>query len=352
MQTLSISQRLARQLKLKRWMIHVIYWLGWMSFWAFMWGTFDNNYYKTVYIQILELPFKLAVVYPVIYFLMPRYLLKTKYVHFGIFYLILLFITGGAMKIMWYHFIDPIYFKDRLVYAPLKFTELLNVMLSVNTAVILPVGIKLTENWIFHQQKSSELEREKLQAELKFLRTQVNPHFLFNALNSVYALSLKQSELTTQTIAQLADIMRYVIYEASESLVDFNKEIEFIKNYIAFEKVRVDKEVEISFSVNNSRSGQIPPLLVLPLIENAFKHLKSTDADKPWIVIQIEANDDVLKIFVENSINSQFLQKEAKGIGLENLKKRLEILYPDNYNLNFEKGEFAFKSILIINHLP
>ncbi len=352
MHTLSISQRLAKQLKIKRWMIHVIYWFAWISFWAFMWGTFDNNYYKTVYIQILELPFKLAMVYPVIHFLMPRYLLKTNYIHFGLLYIILLFITGGAMKIMWYHCIDPIYFADRLVYGPLKITELLNVMLSVNTAVILPVGIKLTENWMFHQHKSSELEREKLQAELKFLRTQVNPHFLFNALNSVYALSLKQSELTTQTIAQLADIMRYVIYEASESFVDFSKEIAFIKNYIAFEKVRVDNDVEISFSVNSSKRGQIPPLLILPLIENAFKHLKGTDADTPWIVIQIEANDNGLKVFVENSINPEFMQKEAKGIGLENLKKRLEILYPDNHKIVLEKNEYSFKSILTINNLP
>lgn len=349
LQNYSISQRIASQLGLKRWLVHVFYWLAWIAFWAVLWGTFDNNYYKTFYIQLLELPFKLAMVYPVIYWLVPRFLLQTRYFRFIIFYALLLFIIGGLMKLMWYYFIDPYYFADRLVYAPLKFTELLNVVLSLNTAVIPPLVFKIIENWMFHQQKSSTLERDKLQAELKFLRTQINPHFLFNALNSVYALSMKQSELTTPTIAHLAEIMRYVIYEASESQVDINKEIAFIENYIAFEQIRLEDDVEVSFSMNNNRSGKIPPLLLLPLIENAFKHLKNFGEEKPWIVIQVETSEAQLRVYVENSIDKEFNDVTVKGIGIENLQKRLDILYKDAYTLNFEKTDFSFKAVLQIN---
>jgi len=345
----SISFKIAQQLNIPRWSVHIIYWLVWISFWALMWGTFDNDYYKTFYIQIVELPFKLLMVYPVIYWLIPKYLLRHHYLKSGVIYLILLFGLGILMKLMWYFFIDPIYFVDRLAYGPLKFTELLNVTMSLNTAVVLPIGIKLTESWMFHQNKSNALEKQKLQAELKFLRTQVNPHFLFNGLNSIYALSLKKSEHTSETIERLAEIMRYIIYEASEALVSFEKEIKFIENYIEFEKIRFDDDLDLSFSVHNTRQGKIPPLLFIPLIENAFKHIKQSGNEKAWIIIQIEASDNNIKLFVENSKYKQSNDNSSKGIGLSNLVKRLEILYPEKYELFIEEKECSFQSVLNIN---
>lgn len=347
----SISQKISQQLKVPRWSIHVLYWLIWITFWAFLWGTFDNNYYKTIYIQLLELPFKIALVYPVIYLLIPKLLLQQKYLKFGALYLVLLFGMGILMKLMWYYLIDPKYFVDRLAFGPLKLTELLNVTMSLNTAIILPMGIKLTESWMYHQNKSSDLEKQKLQAELKFLRTQINPHFLFNGLNSIYALSLKKSELTTETIERLAEIMRYIIYEASEPLVNFEKEIKFLENYIAFEKIRFNQEVDISFSVYNTRNGKIPPLLFIPLIENTFKHMDSINNEKPWIVIQLEAGEQEIKLLVENSKGQKSFENNYKGIGLNNLKKRLNILYPDKHELFINEQEFSFQSILKINEV-
>lgn len=349
-QHISITEKIQKQLKIPRWLTHLIYWMLWVIFWGIMWGTFDNDFSKTFHFQIVELPFKLLLVYPVIYYLIPKYLMKARYVAFLIYFLLWLFVIGILLKLIWYSYLDPIYFPDRLRFNPLKFTELMNVIITLNTAMILPVGIKLTEYWMFHYQKSTTLERDKLQAELKFLRTQVNPHFLFNALNSVYALSLKNSHLTTETISRLAEIMRYVIYEASAPKITIDKEINFIENYIAFEKVRVEEEVDVSFSFCNERSDQIPPLLFIPLIENAFKHLKTSCAEKPWVVIKLEAHRELIQLFVENSTDNTSTQNATSGIGLDNLKKRLEILYPEKFNLIISSDSCSFKTVLEIKH--
>lgn len=345
---ISITNRLTQQTKIPRWLFHLGYWFIWVLFWSFMWGTFDNNYAKTFHIQLVELPFKILLVYPVMYYLMPRFLLKAKYTHFLLSYIIGLLIVGLMLKVTWSYYLDPLYFPDRLQFKLFKLTELLNVMISLNTAIIFPFAVKITGFWMYHYQKSTTLERDKLQAELKFLRTQVNPHFLFNALNSLYALSLSNNEKTTETIAQLADIMRYIIYEASVPEVSFEKEITFIKNYIEFEKVRISGDIDLSLNVDIQRTGKIPPLLFIPLIENAFKHLRGSSNEKPWIVIQLEAKEGYIKLYVENSYEHSHNSNKKNGIGLENLDKRLEILYPETSTLRIIEGDYSYQSVLEI----
>lgn len=345
---ISITNRLSQNTKIPRWTFHLGYWFIWVLFWSFMWGTFDNDFAKTFHIQIVELPFKLLLVYPVIYYLIPAFLLKGKYGTFFILYLFGLLVVGVFLKVAWYFYLDPLYFPDRLQYDPFKTTELLNVMLSLNTAMIFPFAIKLTGFWMYHYQKSTTLERDKLEAELKFLRTQVNPHFLFNALNSLYALSLNNNDKTTETIARLADIMRYIIYEAAASEVTFENEVAFIKNYIEFEKVRISGDIDLSLNIDIKRTGKIPPLLFIPIIENAFKHIRGTSNEKPWIVMQLEANEEHIKLYVENSYTASEEHVSKKGIGLENLDKRLQILYPESSTLTVIEGEYSYQSVLEI----
>lgn len=345
---ISITKRLTQQTNIPRWLFHLGYWFIWVLFWSFMWGTFDNNYAKTFHIQIVELPFKILLVYPVIYYLMPQFLLKAKYIRFFLSYIIGLFIVGLLLKVTWSYYLDPLYFPDRMQFSLFKLTELLNVMISLNTAMIFPFAVKITGFWMYHYQRSTTLEKDKLEAELKFLRTQVNPHFLFNALNSLYALSLNNNEKTTETIAQLADIMRYIIYEASAPEVSFESEVAFVKNYIEFEKVRISGDIDLSLHVDILRSGKIPPLLFVPLIENAFKHIRGTSDQKPWIVIQLEAKENYIKLYVENSYLPSDHTDNHKGIGLENLEKRLQILYPETSSFKTKEEEYSYQSVLEI----
>ena len=347
---LSITKRLSSQFSIPRWTIHAGYWVLWVIFWGVMWGTYDNNYSKTFHFQIVELPFKLLLVYPVIYILMPGLLLNRKYITFLFSYLTYLLIIGIALKLVWYYYLDVIYFPFNKFKPPLKPTEVLNVILTLNNAMIIPFSVKLIAFWMFHQNKSNTLERDKLEAELKYLKTQINPHFLFNALNSVYALSLKKSELTSNTISQLSDIMRYIIYEASEPLISLKEEIDFIESYVDFEKLRIEEDVDISLNIDSNDNKKIPPLLFIPIIENAFKHVRSFEGEKPWIVIQLECNKESIKLFVENSYKKDTIE-EKKGIGLENLEKRLDILFPNKYKMEFSKQDYSFKSLLEINNV-
>jgi LytS/YehU family sensor histidine kinase len=278
---------------------------------------------------------------------MPVYLERQRYLLFIFYYLLVLALLSILVKFTWYLFIESIYFPDR-PHSMLRLTDQLNIILTLNTAMVIPLGVKLTEYWLFQQQKSSQLEKEKLQAELKYLRTQVNPHFLFNSLNSIYALSLMKSELTSDTIARLSEIMRYLLYQADSPKVSIDNELEFIKSYIEFEKIRLNEEVDISFSLVNDRNGTIPPLLFIPLIENAFKHLKAFGTEKPWIVIQMELSNERMKLLVENSTVNVSAQKENGGIGISNLKKRLELLYPNHYELSLKQEEEVHYAMLTI----
>lgn len=346
---ISITKRLSENTKIPRWTFHLGYWFIWVLFWTVMWGTYDNDFVKTFHIQIVELPFKLLLVYPVIHYYMPKFFVKGKYILFFFYYIVTLLVLGFFVKAAWSFYLDPLYFTDRLQYDPFKLTEILNVMLSLNTAMIFPFGVKLTGFWMYQYQKSTTLERDKLEAELKFLRTQINPHFLFNALNSVYALSLSDNHKTTETVGRLADIMRYIIYEASESQVIFENEIAFIKNYIEFEKVRISEVIDLSLTFDIKRTGKIPPLLFIPLIENAFKHIRGASNEKPWIVIQLEAREDYIKLYVENSYTAVGdYESHKKGIGLENLDKRLQIIYPETSNLHITEGDYSYQSVLEI----
>jgi len=347
MEFYSITQNIARRTGIPRWGLHVIYWVLWVCFWGIMWGTFDNNYEKTFYIQLLELPYKLIFVYSILYYFMPVYLERQRYLLFILYYLLILTFLSILVKFTWYFFIESIYFPER-PHSMLRLTDQLNIILTLNTAMVIPLGIKLTEYWLFQQQKNNQLEKEKLQAELKFLRTQVNPHFLFNSLNSIYALSLMKSELTSDTVARLSEIMRYLIYEADAPRVSIDNEVEFIKSYIEFEKIRLNEEVDISFSLVNDRNGTIPPLLFIPLIENAFKHLKAFGTEKPWIVIQMELSTERMKLLVENSTANVSVKKENGGIGIGNLKKRLELLYPNHYELSLKQEDEVHYALLTI----
>ena len=320
--------------KTNEWVFHIAYWVIWVVFWGLMWGTFDHNYTKTFSIQLLELPFKMILVYISLYYLLPQFFLKRSYGKFVLYYLLLLFGLGLTLRVVWYELLEPIYFPDRVAYGAFKFTEILNVIVTLNTAAVVPFGFKLSQLWIAYQQRALTLNNEKLQTELRYLKNQINPHFLFNTLNSLFALSKKQQKDTPEAIMRLSGMMRYMLYDSNERFVPLENELAYLEDYISLEKLRHQQEVDISFAVFGSPSGKIAPLILLPFIENAFKHCKGYQ-DLPWVSVHISIKDEQLEMNVENSFqpfdrNSQ----EPSGVGLANVKKRLHLLYsPTAYTL-------------------
>lgn len=234
------------------------------------------------------------------------------------------------------------------------YTDRFCVYMVVNTLfiVLFVAMLKFVENWLELDTQKKELEKEKLSAELRFLKAQVNPHFLFNTLNNLYYLAFTQSPNTTEVIAKLSQMMRYMIYDSNHPKVPLRKEVEYMENYISLEKLRLNNQIPIRFDVTgNPDTIQILPLLLITFLENAFKHGVSNNATNAWVNVQLEVLDQKLKYSVSNSILEQKDEKtrEKSGIGLQNVRRRLELGYPNRHTLEVERHPDRYEVHLIID---
>ena len=203
-------------------------------------------------------------------------------------------------------------------------------------------GLAFLVRSLTQDRQMKELKEQQLLSELNYLKAQMHPHFFFNTINNIYSLALKQSVQTAPMVAKLGEMMRYILYEADQKLVPITREITFLSNYIEVEKIRHKENIQIDFDVQGLQAGyQIEPLLLLPFIENAFKHGLEEETDTGYVNIIILQTENELILDLKNSkpANSSAAQK---GIGLQNVLKRLGILYPGKHRLEVkdETGEY------------
>lgn len=199
--------------------------------------------------------------------------------------------------------------------------------------VFLSTVLKFTMDWFMNERIQRDLENQRLSAELSFLKSQINPHFLFNSLNSIYSLAYQRSETTPEAILKLSEIMRYMLYECNDNKVALTKELQYLQNYIDLQKIRFGKKAYIDFKVNGQVTDQqIVPLLLIAFIENAFKHGVVNDPLSP-VHLLIHVNEDHLQFFIQNKKHNNN-RDTMGGIGLNNVKRRLDLLYPGKYSLN------------------
>lgn len=187
------------------------------------------------------------------------------------------------------------------------------------------------------------IQSEKLKAEVSYLKAQMNPHFLFNTLNSLYALTIQKSDAAPDAVLKLSNLMRYVVTESSSDLVPLEKEINYIKDYIAMQKLRIVDHSRIIFTVNGETNGkQIAPLMLIPFIENAFKY--GVNAEEDWLIIigiDIREKDFILEVR-NNKVNISIPPDEASETGIDNTRKRLEYVYPAQHELTVNDLEHSF----------
>ena len=219
----------------------------------------------------------------------------------------------------------------------------LNILTNVSIVVI-AFAYRLLLIWFQQEKVRSELETQKLQAELSFLKLQVNPHFLFNALNNIYSLAvIEGSKRTGNSILKLSELIRYMLYEKedAESKVSLDKEIHYINSYIDLEKLRRQDNTYINFSIEGDIYGKrIAPLLLFPLIENAFKHGVLTEKDKP-VTIDLKITGQQLQASITN-FNNAYQKDNVGGIVLQNVKKRLDLMYGGKYQLDINRNDGMF----------
>jgi LytS/YehU family sensor histidine kinase len=216
--------------------------------------------------------------------------------------------------------------------------------------VFAAVSVKLLKYWYTNQKAQRILTEEKLQAELKFLKTQIHPHFLFNTLNNLYALTLKKSDKAPETVLKLSELINYMLYECRSDEVALSKEIKFIRNYIDIEKMRYGDKLDVDLRITGDVGDRmIAPLILLPFVENCFKHGASENLQQSWVKVTIDSHPDHVVIKVENSKSGEDGAKREEGIGITNVKRRLDLLYPDKHELKIMNGEETYLVILSIS---
>lgn len=276
------------------------------------------------------------------YFLVPRFFNKKKILFYIAAIGILLFISVVANNLYKQHF--EIAFSA--ITAGHKVPGHSNYVLTGTISTLMISFIA----WFIIKYKAqalqkNELEAQKNSAELAMLKSQINPHFLFNTLNNIYALSLAKAEpVVSEMILSLSEINRYMLYETEPDYVPLNKEVAYLNSYIELEKLRCENISNIKFSVSPEiEHVKISPLLLIPFVENAFKHSRIADETDAWIEINLSVENNILVFNCENSVPvSAFKKDKTSGIGLENVKRRLLILYPNKHELSISQPEHKF----------
>ena len=320
-------------MKSKEILYHSLFWAGIYLMWVVIFRSYSIAITKTMTIEFCYLIFITADYYAVTYFIIPRFLSKRKYALFisttiGMILLSawLRALLALEMNLHFFHTAIPVDFKT------LYFNSLLNICLWV---LLITIGHMLIEKSQTERQME-HLEKERVKNELDYLKAQINPHALFNSINTIYGHIDKSNQTARNILLQFSEILRYQLYDCGSEKVSLEKEIEYIKNYVAFLRLRKDDKLLVNFQIEIEETGlMIAPLLVVVLIENAFKYVSNFTDRENRICIKICTRNHMLCSSFMNT--KEKLQtndnKNSTGIGISNLKRRLELLYPGKYEL-------------------
>ena len=304
----------------------------------------DNTLTEYFLVPILYLPAQLLLVYSLLYFVIPRFILTSRYRQALLWTLTLVLLSSTIGALMYATLFDTVrahFYNFRhipferapmLDYIPYGFASGLRAVLNVAGFA---AAIKLMKYWYEKEYRNTVLQREKLDAELQSLKAQLHPHFLFNTLNNIYSITEKTSLLGSDMIMRLSGLLRYMLYECNHPFVTLSQECRMIEDYVTLEKMRY-RQLDCSVLLPQEMDhALIAPLLLLPLVENCFKHGTSQVLGQPWIKIQAELKADILVVkLINGKPPSKTPAGPTDGIGLNNLKKRLELLYPGKHELS------------------
>ena len=331
---------------------HILFWSAAVVFFTLFFGHQQKEYTYTLYFVGILLPITMVTAYILIYYLVPRYLLNKRYFAFivrTVFTILASFYLGTmAIFMMLFFFI----YGDGPQMDP-STVDVYFLAVGMYFVIMAAVVIKLFKLWYEKQQTESKLEKEKLQAELNMLKSQIHPHFLFNTLNNIYSLALQKSDAAPEMLVKLSEILHYILYECNGPFVPLEKEIYLLKNYVDLEKIRYDERLELDWIVPGKPPPiDLAPMILLPFVENAFKHGASKVREKALLRIELTVKSKTLEFRVTNnkpagSINVK--EGGEHGLGLKNVRQRLEMIYPEKHRLEILEEEKTFSVYLFID---
>lgn len=331
---------------------HVVFWVVIFLFHLITTNRafYGNSTHLVGEISVMTL-LQIGVAYTTLYGLIPHFLNKKRPFVFVVLLMMLLILASIGYQAAKYYYFEPAFpqsYETRFEAFGYQsmFERITDISLTASKGIFFfsPTVLLLLFQFYRDQQRLSEINEQKKTAELTALKHQLNPHFLFNTLNNVYALAVKKSDSTPEVIGKLSDILDYILYRCNEDYVPLAKEVELIENYLTLEKIRYGKRVAVSFTPLLEYDVKIAPLLLLTFVENAFKHGVSQEIDQATIDIDLHAQENGIAFCIKNSIPSNAPQNgEAKpAIGLKNVRKQLELLYPNAHRLRLDEATDAY----------
>lgn len=340
--------------------LHILFWLVYVPINAVLAcilqrATLEQFFVKAVYIELFSLPVKLALIYFVFYYIIPLYLERSK---LGKLIGLLLIAFGIAtilsrMQVKWVFF--PIFLPGQSInlFNP---QGLLLTVFDLFITLAAAVTIKMIRVHYKSLEFEQELIREKLESELNFLRAQTNPHFLFNTLNNLYVLARKKSDKTPEAIMMLSKIMRFMLYECRASRIPVANEAKVIRDYIELEKMRYNQRLSVHYDEDlDSQSTAIAPLLLLPFVENSFKHGAGSTTGDVEIFVRIRLHNQHLSFSVENTVDPEEpamhngSNGHSNGIGLKNVQRQLDLIYPQQHQLSAGREDGMYRAHLEVD---
>lgn len=330
---------------------HIPFWLGYCLIWyGFSMGMSGNTpAWNQLPGNLVYLFCYLGVTYPNLYYLMPRFLYQKRYFIYAITLSLNILIFTGVLM-LWYY---------SRTNSPEQWSQLLGeawfyggTFWAMVTTTIMTMIIKTVREGRRSVQRNRMLETEKLLTELQLLKAQLNPHFLFNAINSIYFLIRKDPTLAEESLAQFSEILRYQLYECNEAFIPVSKEIEYLNSYLQLAKLRKGDKVHIEVEIDPEIGDEaIAPFLLLPLVENAIKHVSHHSEQANLILLKLDKTTEGLRFVIENTYSeTEPATKELQsgGIGLPNVQRRLELLYPSTHHFEIHKKGDRFRIKLLI----
>jgi len=328
---------------------HILFWLGIYLFWIAVFRSYSVSITKTMTIEFCYLIFITLDYYIIAYFIIPKFLQKRKYFYFVLTSIILIAFSALIRALvaaqMNHYFFHTLQNSD---FNTLYFNSFLNITIWIQIITI----SKMILDRIQDQRQLDMMEKERVKNELNFLKAQINPHALFNSLNTIYGYIDKNNQPARNILLQFSELLRYQLYDCSVEKISLEKEINYIRKYIAFQQLRKEENLQVDFEIKDIDSRlEITPLLLVVLIENVFKFVSSSTEKENIIIIKLFTKGNVLHSYFSNTTELQHpsIIENSGGIGLANLQRRLELSYTDKYELTTRNENGFYETNLIID---
>ncbi len=339
---------------------HLCFWIFWWVFQGVLYSfstTYNLSlYWKRLTMSMVEslifMTMHIFLAYSLMYFVIPRFVLKQRYWQTALWTAVMFLLTATLSVMLGAFIIDPLrkfmfgglfvdMFRRNSSYV---FLSLLAGLRGAITIGGIAAAIKLMKYWYVKEQRNLQLQKENVESQLQLLKAQVHPHFLFNTLNNIYSYTQHTSPVASRLVTGLSDMLRFILYEGSKPIVPLSKELKMMQDYIELEQIRYDNKPDIHLDLPKQPDNLfIAPLLLLPLIENCFKHGASNMLEQPWVSLQITIEGEQMTMKLLNGkVNVAEKKSRPEGIGLNNVRQRLALLYPGKHSFSTYNEEEVF----------